>query len=83
MGGSDQLGNLKAGFEHIRELSDRLPLGIFFPLLTDRNGNKLGKSSETNDTGVWLNPKKSSPFAFYQYLRQLHGNLIIFFYNLF
>jgi tyrosyl-tRNA synthetase len=75
IGGSDQLGNFKAGFENIRAETGNLSLGICVPLITDRNGNKLGKSSKSNtNEEFWLNAEKTSFFDFYQYFRQLHGN---------
>jgi len=74
LGGSDQLGNFKTGFENVRAETGKQSLGICVPLLTDGNGNKLGKSAKgIAGSGFWLSAERSSPFAFYQYFRQLHG----------
>nr|CAD2158998.1 unnamed protein product [Meloidogyne enterolobii] len=76
LGGSDQLGNFKTGFENVRAETGKQSLGICVPLLTDGNGNKLGKSAKgIAGSGFWLSAEKSSPFAFYQYFRQLHDDI--------
>ena len=70
MGGSDQWGNITAGTELIRrtegEGSDEAPgaFGLCYPLLLAKSGAKFGK---TADGAVWLDPKKTSPFAFRQF----------------
>lgn len=48
--------------------------GICLPLITDAFGNKLGKSSASKGDAIWLNSSLTSPFAFYQYFRQLHDD---------
>lgn len=76
LGGSDQLGNFKTGFENVRAETGKQSLGICVPLLTDGNGNKLGKSAKgIAGSGFWLSAERSSPFAFYQYFRQLHDDI--------
>ena len=65
MGGSDQWGNITAGIELIRRLSRQEVYGATFPLLTRSDGQKFGKSE---DGALWLDPAKTSPYAFYQYL---------------
>lgn len=65
MGGSDQWGNITAGIELTRKLTGKSIYGMTFPLLTRSDGVKFGKS----EGGViWLDPQKTSPYQFYQYL---------------
>ena len=64
IGGSDQWGNITAGIELGRRLRSRDHHGITCPLLTKADGTKMGKTA----TGaVWLDPKRTSPYRFYQY----------------
>ena len=70
MGGADQWGNMTAGLELIRKefgAGDGQDLGfaLSYPLLTNESGAKFGKTAV--GTSVWLDPAKTSPFAFYQY----------------
>lgn len=65
MGGSDQWGNITAGMELTRKLSGKTIYGMTFPLLTRSDGAKFGKSEEG---AIWLDPEKTSPYQFYQYL---------------
>ena len=70
MGGADQWGNITAGLELIRRTSgeetDESPAhGIAYKLLLSPSGAKFGKS-EGGDS-VWLDPARTSPYAFYQY----------------
>jgi len=70
MGGSDQWGNITAGTELIRrtegENTDGAPhaFGLCYPLLLAKSGAKFGK---TADGAVWLDPARTSPFAFRQF----------------
>jgi tyrosyl-tRNA synthetase len=64
MGGSDQWGNITAGIELIHRREDQQAHGLVFPLLTTSAGSKFGKSEDGN---VWLDPKKTSPYKFYQF----------------
>lgn len=64
-GGSDQWGNIVAGLELTRKLYGGTVHGLTFPLLTTKDGKKLGK---TEKGAVWLSPKRLSPYEFYQYL---------------
>jgi len=71
IGGSDQFGNITAGIEFIRrKRPDNEPLdkwtayGFVTPLITDSNGEKIGK---TTRGALWLDPARTSPFDFYQY----------------
>ncbi len=70
MGGADQWGNITAGLELIRRTSgagdDEHPAhGIAYKLLLTPSGTKFGKS-EAGES-VWLDPARTSPYAFYQY----------------
>ncbi len=65
MGGSDQWGNITAGIELSRKLSGKPIFGMTYPLLTRSDGTKFGKSEEG---AIWLDPEKTSPYQFYQYL---------------
>ena len=65
MGGSDQWGNITSGTEFIRRnLDDAKPYAITSKLLTKADGKKFGKSEKGN---IWLDPKKTSPYEFYQF----------------
>jgi len=65
VGGSDQYGNITAGCELSRKMGGPQLFGLTQPLLLDSEGQKMGKTS----TGerVWLDPDRTSPYAFYQY----------------
>ena len=64
IGGSDQYGNITAGIELIRKILAKEAFGFTFPLVTDSNGYKIGKSvSET----IWLTSDRTSVYRFYQY----------------
>ena len=63
-GGSDQWGNITAGVELIRRMRGASAFAIVYPLITKADGTKFGKS----ETGtVWLSPKRTSPYRFYQF----------------
>ncbi len=71
MGGSDQWGNITAGADLIRRLrgesaatAGKLAHGLVFPLVTTAAGVKFGK---TEAGTVWLDPRLTSPFRFYQF----------------
>jgi tyrosyl-tRNA synthetase len=64
MGGSDQWGNITDGCDLIRRLRQGSAFGLTMPLVTRADGTKFGKSESGN---VWLDPRRTSPFAFYQY----------------
>lgn len=65
VGGSDQYGNITAGCELSRKMGGKQLFGMTSPLLLDSSGQKMGKTS----TGerIWLDPERTSPYAFYQY----------------
>lgn len=64
MGGSDQWGNITTGTELIRRISGGKGYALTCPLITKSDGSKFGKSEDGN---VWLDPKRTSPYKFYQY----------------
>lgn len=64
MGGSDQWGNITAGIELIRRSRGLPAHGLVLPLVTTASGVKFGK---TESGAVWLDPKRTSPFRFYQF----------------
>jgi tyrosyl-tRNA synthetase len=64
MGGSDQWGNIVAGIDLIRRLRAARAHGLVFPLVTTTAGVKFGK---TEAGAVWLDPKLTSPYRFYQF----------------
>jgi tyrosyl-tRNA synthetase len=63
-GGSDQWGNLTAGVDLIRRVTGEVVHALATPLITKADGSKYGK---TADGTLWLDPKLTSPYAFYQY----------------
>lgn len=64
VGGSDQWGNITAGTDLTRRLHQAQVYGLTVPLITKADGTKFGK---TESGAVWLDPKKTSPYAFYQF----------------
>lgn len=64
MGGSDQWGNILAGIDLIRRLRSARAHGLVMPLVTAATGVKFGK---TEAGAVWLDPKLTSPYRFYQF----------------
>ena len=64
VGGSDQWGNMTAGMELIRRTTGGEAHVLTFPLLTKADGTKFGKSE---GEAVWLDPERTSPYAFYQF----------------
>ena len=64
MGGSDQWGNIVAGMDLIRRVRGGKAHGLVLPLITTSSGTKFGKSEAG---AVWLDPKLTSPFRFYQF----------------
>lgn len=64
MGGSDQWGNIVTGTELIRRMGGGEAFALTTPLLKKADGTKFGKTEGGN---VWLDPKRTSPYKFYQY----------------
>lgn len=64
MGGSDQWGNITTGTELIRRKAGGEAFAFTCPLITKADGGKFGKTEKGN---VWLDPKRTSPYQFYQF----------------
>ena len=64
MGGSDQWGNIVTGTELIRRKDNGDAFALTTPLIKKSDGTKFGKTESGN---VWLDPKKTSPYKFYQF----------------
>jgi tyrosyl-tRNA synthetase len=64
LGGSDQWGNITAGIDLIRKLRAKKAHGLVWPLMKTASGAKFGK---TEAGTIWLDPKRTSPFKFYQF----------------
>ncbi|MDR2027767.1 MAG: tyrosine--tRNA ligase [Prevotellaceae bacterium] len=64
MGGSDQWGNITTGTELIRRIDGGIAFGLTCPLITKADGGKFGKTEQGN---IWLDPKYTSPYKFYQF----------------
>lgn len=64
LGGSDQWGNITTGTELIRRVNGAEAYALTCPLITKADGGKFGK---TESGSVWLDPKRTSPYKFYQF----------------
>lgn len=65
VGGSDQWSNILAGVEFVRRKEEKTVYALTWPLIVNKStGKKFGKSE---DGAIWLDPKKTSPFQFYQF----------------
>jgi tyrosyl-tRNA synthetase len=65
VGGSDQWGNITAGVELIRRKEGKMVYALTLPIIVDKStGKKFGKSE---GNAVWLDPKMTTPFEFYQF----------------
>jgi tyrosyl-tRNA synthetase len=86
IGGSDQWGNITAGLELIRRMygteeGDREEaFGFTIPLVTKADGQKFGK---TEGGAIWLDPEKTSPYEFYQFLLNTDDSDVIKFIKYF
>ncbi|MBP5501148.1 MAG: tyrosine--tRNA ligase [Bacteroidales bacterium] len=64
LGGADQWGNITTGTELIRKVTGNEAFALTCPLITKADGKKFGKTEQGN---VWLDPKRTSPYKFYQF----------------
>ena len=64
LGGDDQWSNILGGLDLCRRKDSKQVYGMTFTLLTNSEGQKMGK---TQAGAVWLDPKKTTPYDFYQY----------------
>ena len=74
LGGDDQWSNILGGLELVRRVEGQEVYGMTFTLLTTSEGKKMGK---TQGGAVWLDPKKTSPYDFYQYWRNVGDQDVI------
>ena len=73
IGGNDQWSNIIGGVELIRKIGKDDSFGLNFKLLTTKEGKKMGK---TEKGALWLDPKKTSPYEFYQYWRNIEDSSV-------
>jgi len=64
IGGSDQWGNITGGIDLTRRMHQNQVYGLTMPLITKSDGSKFGKSESGT---IWMDPAKTSPYAFYQF----------------
>jgi len=79
-GGSDQWGNITTGIELIRRKLGGEAYGVTFPLITKSDGKKFGKTEKGN---VWLDPEKTTPYEFYQFLLNISDDDAVSFIKIF
>lgn len=65
VGGSDQMGNIKAGHDLVSKLYGKTVFGLTTPIIQSSSGEKFGKSARNS---IWLDPLQSSPLELYQHL---------------
>jgi tyrosyl-tRNA synthetase len=74
IGGTEQWGNITAGTDLIRKKLGASAWGLTFPLITKSDGTKFGK---TESGAVWLDPKKTSPYRFYQFFVNTEDSMVV------
>lgn len=74
LGGDDQWSNIIGGVELTRKMDQKDVYGLTFVLLTKSDGQKMGK---TEKGALWLDAKKTSPYDFYQYWRNVDDKDVI------
>lgn len=74
IGGNDQWSNILAGTELIRKIHAKDVDAFTLKLLTKKDGTKMGK---TAGGALWLSAKKTSPFEFYQYWRNVEDEMVV------
>lgn len=78
--GSDQWGNITAGVDLIRKKLGKEAYAFTMPLVTDKSGNKFGKSE---GNALWLDRKKTSPYTLYQFLLNVEDEMVIDYLKIF
>ena len=73
IGGNDQWSNILGGVDLIRKIGKDDSYGLTFKLLTTKEGKKMGK---TEKGALWLDAKKTSPYEFYQYWRNIEDSSV-------
>ncbi|MEX6429936.1 tyrosine--tRNA ligase [Ferrimicrobium acidiphilum] len=74
LGGSDQWGNITAGIDLIRRVTQREAYGLTWPLITRADGTKFGKSV---GGAIWLDPRRTSPYQLFQFLVRSDDAMVI------
>src|SRR5438105_12553813 len=74
IGGTDQWGNITAGIDLTRKKLARTVYGLTLPLITKSDGTKFGK---TESGTVWLDPRRTSIYRFYQFWIQTDDRDVI------
>ncbi len=80
IGGSDQWGNITVGTELTRKKASKSVYGLTFPLITNADGSKFGKSV---DGAIWLDPARTSVYRFYQFFINVDDRDVIKFLKYF
>ncbi|MDQ8188375.1 tyrosine--tRNA ligase [Pelagicoccus sp. SDUM812002] len=80
IGGSDQWGNITVGTELTRKKASKSVYGLTFPLITNADGSKFGKSV---DGAIWLDPARTSVYRFYQFFINVDDRDVINFLKFF
>lgn len=80
IGGSDQWGNITAGIELTRKKLGKTVFGLTLPLITNADGTKFGKTAAG---AIWLDPKKTSVYRFYQFWIRTDDRDVIRYLNYF
>ncbi len=78
--GSDQWGNITSGIDLIRKKTKQEVYGFTMPLVTDKYGNKFGKSE---GNALWLDPNKTSSYDIYQYLVNSDDEMVVSYLKIF
>lgn len=78
--GSDQWGNITSGIDLIRKKTRDEVYGFTMPLVTDKYGNKFGKSE---GNALWLDPNKTSSYDIYQYLVNSDDEMVVSYLKIF
>ncbi len=73
IGGSDQWGNILSGVDLVRRARGATVHALAWPLLLAADGTKLGK---TTGARVWLDPERTSPYAFFQHWMDTSDDLV-------
>lgn len=80
IGGSDQWGNITAGIELTRKKTGKTVYGLTLPLITNADGSKFGK---TVAGAIWLDPKRTSVYRFYQFWINVDDRDVIRYFKFF
>ena len=74
VGGSDQWSNILAGVEFVRKKAEKTVFALTWPLIVNKStGKKFGKSEQG---AIWLDPKKTSVYQFYQFLLNIEDDVV-------